>query len=134
MYMRNAIRDIFDMSPEAEIERLENILAIVLDGNITSYKNMRIVKHEDWLYKSDPLKGFIGDCDSCVHVYNNHQGLSDGWFCGLHGVGCGYGFVCKEYKGPYPTDFENPYVSILENERKWVKENIDTVRKIRWEN
>lgn len=126
--MGNKLREVFNTSPEVTIKSIENILYIVLNAGVPKIK---LVK-DGWKYHAEPFQGFIGDCEYCDHIYNNHQGVSTGGWCGLHiGEGCGSGFVCKDYAGQYPTNFENPYVSILENELKWVTGNINHVIELR---
>lgn len=134
--MGNKLREIFDPSPEEEIKRIERMLYVSLMLNYdVLYKGMEIVKCDgsDFLYMSRPFIGFIGDCDFCTHIYNNFQGVSTGGQCDLHNEACGYGFICKDYDGKYPTDFNNPYASILENDRKWMRGNLKRILELRTE-
>lgn len=131
--MPNKFREVFGTSPEYEVKRLIKILNIILESDITINKDIELVQYSDdkpWLYVAKPFGGFIGDCEDCEHIYNNHQGLSTGGLCDLHNCGCGYGFVCKDYDGPYPTDFDNPYVSILENELKMITYYIKNISEL----
>lgn len=134
--MGNELRNIFNPRPEAEIERTERIMYTFLLQNYKMiYKDMKIVKCDgsDFLYMSEPFTGFVGDCNSCTHIFNNHIGVSTGGQCSLHNEACGYGFVCKDYNGKYPIDFENPYVSILEHDRDWMRDNLKRILELRAE-
>ena len=133
--MGNKLINCFDSSPEAEIERIERIMYAYLLQNIkAAYKGMEIVKCDgsDFLYMSEPFTGFVGDCTFCSHVYDKYQGATGGQ-CNLHNEACGYGFVCKDYNGKYHTDFENPYVSILEHDRDWMRDNLARILELRGE-
>ena len=87
---------------EEEIKAQEKLFKDLHDLLVEDRKNVKLVPDGDGLlYRREPFGGFLGDCDLCSHCFGNDQGISEGGWCDLHGVGCGYGFTCKDNDGEW---------------------------------
>ena len=98
--MGNRIRDIFQNDPSV-VEKYKDLRLKLLKKR----ENITLEKDDEYLYRSEPFGGFIGDCESCDY-YVGLDGITDGGFCFCpkysKPLDCGYGFTC-----PYNTSKEN---------------------------
>lgn len=82
---------------EEEIKAQEKILEKLHNRCVEDRKNVKLVPTKDpFLYCREPFGGFLGDCTYCSHYASNNVGFSDGGWCKLCGVDCGWGFTCKD--------------------------------------
>ncbi len=58
------------------------------------------------LYHAEPLKGFLGDCETCKHYRKAPYDFVEGGTCSLHNISCGFGFVCENVSNDYSFDYK----------------------------
>ena len=81
---------------EEEIKAQEKILEEIRNKCIEDRKNVKLVPAQDtFLYCREPFGSFLGDCCYCSH-YLDGGGKTEGGWCKLHGINCGWGFTCKD--------------------------------------
>ena len=92
---------------EEERKAQEKWLDEIHRQSVEDRKNVKLIPAKDGLlYCREPFKGFLGDCDYCSNCYGNNQGVSEGGWCKLHGIGCGYGFTCKDNDSEWAIKIE----------------------------
>ena len=98
--MSNKLREIF-FPTEEEIKAHEKWFQELHNQAVEDRETVKLVLTRDpVLYRREPFKGFLGDCCSCSH-YIDGGGMTEGGHCTLHGIGCGWGFTCKDNDGKW---------------------------------
>lgn len=93
--MTNKLRKVF-CPTEEEIEAFKKLVEELHNKNIDDRKNVKLVPTEDpFLYCREPFGSFLGDCCYCSQ-YVDGGGMTEGGFCKLRGIGCGWGFTCED--------------------------------------
>jgi hypothetical protein len=60
---------------------------------------MNLIKVNDFLYVSEPLQDFVGQCEyGCKNYIKNYPYFIEGGWCKLHKCNCGYGFTCEDFE------------------------------------
>lgn len=109
--MANRLRDIFFPSPEKQRETAE-LMARLRAESLERRKKIRLVKAHDAdgsaapLYVSEPLRGFVGDCECCDHYRASPFSFVTGGDCMKHRRGCGYAFTCKDNTSDYNNGWD----------------------------
>ena len=104
--MNDKFRSIF-FPTEEEIKEQEKFLEELHNKQVEDRKNVKLVLSSDGvLHCREPFSSFLGDCCSCSHCYGNHQGVSEGGWCELHGIGCGWGFTCANNDSEWAIKIE----------------------------
>jgi hypothetical protein len=82
---------------EEEIKAQEKMMEEIHNKCIEDRKNVKLVqdKKDPFLYYREPFGSFLGDCCYCSH-YVDGGGKTEGGWCKLCGVDCGWGFTCKD--------------------------------------
>lgn len=68
--------------------------------------NVKLVRCDDVLYRREPFRGFLGDCECCSHYNDPSRGFITGGVCTLHHIGCGYGFTCKDNDSEWAVEIK----------------------------
>lgn len=93
MYMGNKLRKIFCQTEE-EIQVQEKHLQEIHNECVKDRKTVKLVPTKDpFLHRREPFKSFLGDCTYCSQ-YVDGGGMTEGGWCKLCGVNCGWGFTC----------------------------------------
>ena len=104
--MNNNLRKIFFPTKE-ELKAQEKWLEEIHNQCVEDRKNVKLVPTKDpFLYCREPFGGFLGDCESCSHYVSTNVGFSDGGWCKLCGVDCGWGFTCKDNDSEWAIKIE----------------------------
>ena len=105
--MRSRFDKIFHPTEE-EIKAREKFLEKIQNERIEDRNNVKLVQKEDSvLYHREPFNSFLGDCRSCSHYVDPNVGFVEGGDCALHGIGCGWGFTCKDNDSEYAIKIED---------------------------
>lgn len=81
---------------EEEIEAQEKIFEEIHNKCVEDRKNVKLVSTKDpFLYRREPFSSFLGDCTYCSY-YVDGGAMTEGGWCKLCGVDCGWGFTCKD--------------------------------------
>ena len=97
MSMGNKLREIFCVSDEEILERRRK----AREACLARRKGIRLVESETQkpgptLYRAEPFRSFIGDCEYCDH-FARMPAFVEGGDCAKHGMrGCGWGFTCGD--------------------------------------
>jgi hypothetical protein len=80
-----------DEEKEAQIKWLE-------EQKSPSKKDIKLEKVNEFLYVSEPLRDFDGQCEyQCKNYLKNYPYFIEGGWCKLHKCNCGYGFTCDDF-------------------------------------
>ena len=91
---------------EEEIESFKKLVDKLHNQNIEDRKNVKLIPTEDQsLYCREPFGSFLGDCCYCSH-YVDGGGKTEGGWCKLCGVDCGWGFTCAHNDSEWAIKIE----------------------------
>lgn len=92
---------------EEEIEAFKKLVEELHNQNIEDRKKVKLVqdKEDPFLYHREPFGSFLGDCCYCSH-YVDGGGMTEGGWCKLCGVGCGWGFTCADNDSEWAIKIE----------------------------
>ena len=101
--MPNPLRDILLSSKNRLKLEFEKALPELIE--IRNSIRLESAHENNFLYVSEPFKGFIGDCEPCRYYKDTNCGFSTGGFCYCNEKGapdtCGYGFTRPYNTSPY---------------------------------
>lgn len=92
---------------EEEIEAYKKLVEELHNKNIEDRKNVKLIPTKDpFLYRREPFGSFLGDCTYCSRYINPNVGFTEGGWCKLCGVDCGWGFTCADNDSEWAIKIE----------------------------